>query len=175
MIRDDAATRTTIRPHFQLVKIMFGAYSRAITLNSGLENCMRKAVLAGAAALAMMGPLLVSEHGIGPAAASAQEVTLTEGHIYRLKRALHLTSEQMSLWHPVEAALRAALRDARSEPASNEGWVQNVRTRVRGYAANAVGLQRALSAAGPLIASLDETQKRNGQNAIRSMGVASMF
>jgi hypothetical protein len=136
---------------------------------------MRKAVFAGATALAMMGPLLVSEHGIGPSVATAQEVTFTEGHIYRLKRALRLTAEQMSLWHPVEAALRAALRESRSEPSGNEGWVQNVRTRVRGYASHAVNLQRAMSAAGPLIASLDETQKRNGQNAIRSMGVASMF
>jgi hypothetical protein len=135
---------------------------------------MRKAVFAGATVLAMMGPLLVSEQGIGPSIASAQEVTLTEGHIYRLKRALRLTSEQMSLWHPVEAALRSALRESRSET-NNDGWVQKVRTRVRGYAANAVNLQRAMSAAGPLIASLDETQKRNGQNAIRSMGVASMF
>ena len=135
---------------------------------------MRKAVFAGATALAMMGPLLVSEHGIGPSTASAQEVTITEGHIYRLKRALRLTGEQASLWHPVEAALRAAIRESRSE-SNNEGWVQTVRTRVKGYASNAVNLQRAMSAAGPLIASLDETQKRNGQNAIRSMGVASMF
>ena len=34
---------------------------------------MRKAVFAGAVALAMMGPLFVSEKGIGPASASAQE------------------------------------------------------------------------------------------------------
>ena len=139
---------------------------------------MRMAVFAGATALAMMGPLLVSEHGIGPSTVSAQEVTIIEGHIYRLKRALRLTGEQMSLWHPVEAALRAAVRESHSESRSepnNEGWVQKVRTRVRGYASNAVNLQRAMSAAGPLIASLDETQKRNGQNAIRSMGVASMF
>src|SRR5258708_35743811 len=101
---------------------------------------MRKLVFAGAIALVMMGPLLVSEHGIGPSVASAQEVAFTEGHIYRLKRALHLTSEQMSLWHPVEAALRSALRESRSD--SNEGWVQKVRTRVRGYASNAVNLQR---------------------------------
>ena len=135
---------------------------------------MRKAVCAGAVMLAMVGPLLVSERGIGPSTASAQEVTLTEGHIYRLKRALHLTAEQLHLWHPVEAALRSAIRESRSD-SNNEGWVRRVRTRVRGYAAHAVNLQRALSAAGPLIASLDEAQRRNGQNAIRSMGVASMF
>ena len=42
------------------------------------------AVLAGAVALAMMGPLSVSEHGFGPAPAVAQEgpaVIVTEGKI----------------------------------------------------------------------------------------------
>ena len=34
---------------------------------------MIKTVLAGALALAMMGPLSVSQHGFGPAPASAQE------------------------------------------------------------------------------------------------------
>ena len=75
---------------------------------------------------------------------------------------------------PKLKSIAITLRESHSEP-NNEGWVQKVRTRVRSYAANAVNLQRAMSAAGPLIASLDETQKRNGQNAIRSMGVASMF
>jgi len=42
---------------------------------------MRKAVFAGAVALAMMGPLFVSEKGIGPVSASAQEVIVTEGKI----------------------------------------------------------------------------------------------
>ena len=135
---------------------------------------MRMAVFAGAAALAMMGPLLVSERGIGPSAAAAQEMTLTEGHIYRLKSALRLTGEQLQHWRPVESALRAAIGEARNDT-NHEGWVQKVRTRVKGYAVHAVNLQRAMSAAGPLIASLDENQKRSGQNAIRSMGVASMF
>jgi hypothetical protein len=135
---------------------------------------MRKAVFAMAVAIAMMGPLFVSEKGIGPAPASAQEITLTQGHIYRLKAALRLSGEQLHLWRPVEAALHAAIRESRSEQ-NSEGWVQQVRTRVKGYAVHAVNLQRAMSAAGPLIASLDENQRRNGQNAIRSMGVASMF
>lgn len=135
---------------------------------------MRMAVCAGAVALALMGPLFVSERGIGPAQASAQEITLTEGKISRLKHALHLTAEQLEHWRPVEAALRAALHARGDE--NNDGLVQRVRSKVRGYVVQAQSLQRAVSVAGPLIASLDETQRRNGQNAIRSMGVsASMF
>ena len=132
---------------------------------------MRKAVFAGAVALAMMGPLFVSEKGIGPATASAQEVVVTEGKIARLRSALRLTAEQLQHWRPVEAALRAAIREQRAEG----GWVHKVREQVSSYAGSAMAMQRAMSAAGPLIASLDERQRESGRNALRSMGGASMF
>ena len=132
---------------------------------------MRKAVFAGAVALAIMGPLLVSEHGFGPSNASAQDVVVTEGKIARLRGALRLTGEQLQHWRPVETALRAAIREQRE----NQGLVQKVRDRVSHYAGSAVALQRAMSAAGPLIASLDERQRESGRNALRSMGGASMF
>jgi hypothetical protein len=132
---------------------------------------MKKAVFAGAVALAMMGPLLVSEHGFGPAPAAAQDVVVTEGKIARLRAALRLTGEQLQHWRPVEAALRAAIREQRE----GEGWVRKVRDRVGEYAGSAVALQRAMSAAGPLIASLDEKQRESGRNALRSMGGAALF
>ena len=135
---------------------------------------MRRAVFASAVALAMVGPLLVSEQGFGTTSASAQEVVVTEGKIARLRAALRLTGEQMQHWRPVEAALRAAIR-AQHQTEEQDGWVQKVRTRVRGYASNAMALQQAMSAAGPLIASLDERQRQSGRNALRSMGGASMF
>jgi len=132
---------------------------------------MRKAVFASAVALAMMGPLLVSENGFGPARAAAQDVVVTEGKIARLRGALRLTGEQLQHWRPVEAALRAAIREQREA----QGLVQKVRERVSEYAGSAMALQRAMSAAGPLIASLDEKQRESGRNALRSMGGASMF
>lgn len=132
---------------------------------------MRKAVFAGAVALAMMGPLFVSERGIGPSSASAQDVIVTEGKIARLRSALRLTGEQLAHWRPVESALRAAIREQRE----NAGLVQKVRDHVSSYAGSAMAIQRAMSAAGPLIASLDENQKRSGASALRSMGSVSMF
>jgi hypothetical protein len=131
---------------------------------------MRKAVFAGAIALAMVGPLLVSEHGFGPSTASAQEVVVTEGKIARLRAALRLKAEQIQHWRPVEAALRAAMRPQYAEAGQSDGWAQRVRTRVRGYANNAMALQQAMSAAGPLIASLDERQRASGRNVLRAMG-----
>ncbi len=132
---------------------------------------MKKAVFAGAIALAMMGPLLVSEKGFGPASASAQDVVVTEGKIARLRSALRLSGEQLQHWRPVEAALRAAIREQRE----GEGWVRNVRNRVGEYAGGAMALQRAMSAAGPLIASLDEKQRENGRSVLRAMGGAALF
>ena len=138
---------------------------------------MRKAVFAGAVALAMMGPLLVSEHGFGPATASAQDVVVTEGKIARLRGALRLTAEQLQHWRPVESALRAAIREQRASQGGeqSEGWVHKVRARVSNYAGGAMALQQALSAAGPLIASLDERQRQSGRSALRSMGGAALF
>ncbi len=134
---------------------------------------MKKAVFAGAvAALALMGPLLVSEKGFGPATASAQDVVVTEGKISRLRAALRLTGEQLQHWRPVEAALRGALREQRAE---HGGWVHKVREQVNSYAGSAMAIQRAMSAAGPLISSLDEKQRESGRNALRSMGGAAMF
>jgi hypothetical protein len=136
---------------------------------------MKNAVFAGAIALSMMGPLLVSEHGFGPAQASAQEVVVTEGKIARLRASLRLRAEQIAHWRPVEAALRAAMRPQYAEASMNDGWVQKTKTRVRGYVNNAAALQQALAAAGPLMASLDERQRASGRNALRAMGGASMF
>jgi len=135
---------------------------------------MKKAVFAGAVALAMMGPLMVSEKGFGPASASAQEVAVTEGKIARLRAALHLRGEQLIHWRPVEAALRAAARAGREQrPEQTDGWVQHVRHKVGGYASSAMALQQAYAAAGPLIASLDERQRESGKHALRAMGGGS--
>ena len=132
---------------------------------------MKKAVFAGAVALAMMGPLFVSEKGIGLSTAYAQDVVVTEGKIARLRAALRLTGEQIQHWRPVEAALRAAVREQRE----NQGLVQKVRDRVGSYAGSAMAIQRAMSAAGPLIASLDEKQRESGRHALRSIAGASAF
>src|SRR6201988_5562027 len=98
---------------------------------------MKKAVFAGAVALAMMGPLFVPEKGIGPATASAQDVVVTEGKIARLRASLRLTGEQIQHWRPVEAALGAAVREQRE----SQGLVQKVRDRVGRYAGSAMEIQ----------------------------------
>jgi hypothetical protein len=53
---------------------------------------------------------------------------------------------------------------------SNSGMVQRVRAKVSGYATTASSFQEVASAAGPLIASLDEKQKQEGMRLIRQFG-----
>jgi hypothetical protein len=151
---------------------MFAAYRAPIKHITG--GLMNKAVFAGALALAMMGPLSVSQHGFGVAPAAAQEaasIVVTEGKIARLRAALRLSAEQMAHWRPVEAALRAAIREQREAA----GLIHRVRDRVSGYAGSAMALQQAYAAAGPLIATLDERQRQSGRSALRAMGGASLF
>jgi hypothetical protein len=136
---------------------------------------MWKSALAGAIALATLGSLSISSNGISVTTAVAQDVVITESHIARLKRSLRLTPAQMVHWQKVEAALRGYLTRAASAENSEGSYYQRARARIAGYAINAVAMQRVSSAARPLIATLDEDQKRDGMQALRTMGLASMF
>jgi len=135
---------------------------------------MWKSALVGAMALAAMSIFSVSRDGIGIAQASAEGVVVTEAKIARLKSALRLTPAQESHWRSVEASLRAHLSQVGDEVADS-GIVQRARARLARWTLNATAMQRIRGAAAPLISSLDETQKRSGMAAIRSMGVASLF
>ena len=68
---------------------------------------MWKAALAGAVALATVGTLSISPHGVGIAPAAAEEIIVTEGQIARLHSALRLTSSQEHYWHAVAATLHS--------------------------------------------------------------------
>jgi hypothetical protein len=85
-----------------------------------------------------------------------------------------LTPAQEDHWRSVEASLRAHLSQVGNEVADG-GLVQRARARLARWTVSATAAHRIRAAAGPLISTLDETQKRSGMAAIRSMGVASLF
>jgi hypothetical protein len=135
---------------------------------------MWKAALAGAIALAVVGPFSLSRDGIGITQAAAEGIIVTEAKIARLKGALRLTPAQEAHWRSVEASLRAHLSQVGDEGADG-GIVQRARARLSRWTLNATAMHRIRGAAQPLISSLDETQRRSGMAAIRAMGVASLF
>ncbi len=130
---------------------------------------MWMALRAGAFALATMGAVCVGN--IAPAA--AQNMVLTESKIVQLKNVLQLSPAQEVHWRSLMAALRDVL--ARPQQEESGGLVQRVKARVGAYVLNAAALRQISFAAQPLIASLNEEQKRDGMNVVRAMGVASLF
>ena len=135
---------------------------------------MWKAALAGAVALATVGTLSVSQHGVGVAPAAAEEIIVTEGQIARLHAALRLSAAQEHYWHAVAATLRGiAHRQQEYQLASaDSGFVSRARARLSGYALTGMAMQRLRSSAGPLIGVLSDEQKEAGRNVLASMGVS---
>jgi len=141
---------------------------------------MMKAALASALAFAVIGCLSISSGRIQFTQASAEDgiveatgsvnagPNVTEAKIARLKRALRLTAAQEVHWHPVESTLRRISQSWKHDSAS--GIVQRVKAKVAGYASHASAYQQVASAAGPLIAALDEKQKQDGMRIIREFG-----
>jgi hypothetical protein len=130
---------------------------------------MWMAIRAGAFALATMGAVCVT--GIAPAA--AENVVLTESKISQIKNVLQLSPAQEAHWRALMVTVRGVIdRQQGEEPA---GLVQRVKSRVGSYVLNAAALHQISFAARPLIASLNEDQRRDGMQVVRAMGVAALF
>jgi len=143
------------------------------------EFCMWKAALVGAVALTATGSFV-----------SAQELASHSGPRYALqshgngevvsklaqaKASLRLTPDQERHWPRVEVALRdVAARQNNVEEASAGGFVQKVKARAGEIVLNATAIKRLVSAAQPLIKSLNEDQKRQALAMARSMGLGSV-
>ena len=75
----------------------------------------------------------------------------------------------------MEVALReVAARKNNVEEASAGGFVQKMKARAGEIVLSASSIKRLVSAAQPLIKSLDEDQKRSALSMARSMGLASV-
>ena len=125
---------------------------------------MRKAFLAGVLALAMVGP------------AAADYSPRLEIGIARFKSALQLTPDQARHWPRVEAALRALARDndRQEEASAGGGFVSRVGAQAGNAVSNAMGMRRLISAAQPLVKSLDQGQRQQAMTLARAMGFGSL-
>jgi hypothetical protein len=135
------------------------------TIQQNLETGMWKGLCAGALALAAVStPLFVADaagHSRAHAGMALRSGASTNARIAHAKAVLKLTPAQARQWAPVEAALRALLRQ--------QGGAASV---------DSAQMVRLTSAAMPLIMSLDENQKREARRLAHSMGleqVASLF
>jgi len=128
---------------------------------------MRKAGIAGALALAVVGCAFVSpiQSQARTAFRPASHATLHEGHIARLHAVLKLSAVQQKLWPPVAAALRSVIREQRQSE-----QVQLASTSGR-PAIDSSKVQRVAAAAMPLLATLSDEQKRRAREFAHSLGL----
>jgi hypothetical protein len=146
------------------------------------EFCMWKAALVGALALTITGSFVSAQDLASNSAPGGQRYALQSGgngevesKIAQAKATLRLTPDQEKHWPRVAAALReVSARMNNVEEASAGGFVQKMSSRAGEYVLNASAIKRLVSAAHPLIKSLDGEQKRNAVNMARSMGLASV-
>ena len=110
---------------------------------------MRKTVLAGALALALMG---------SSSCFAGDALVVTSSHIAQFKTVLNLTPEQEPYWRRVEAALHDLARRQDAEAVTLDGHA----------------LRRLVSSAMPLFRRLDTEQKREAMRLARSLGISSL-
>jgi hypothetical protein len=149
---------------------------------------MKKAILAGVAAVAILGSTAVyaqhRHHHFHHRFSASDRAAFVDARIAAVKAGLQLTPEQEKNWPPVEAAVRdfakqriaqadarRAERDARRAERDRAGPgdrqdqagrdpVARLRERADRMAEAATGLKRIADAAEPLYKSLDDGQKR---------------
>jgi hypothetical protein len=93
-------------------------------------------------------------------------------NIGRIKSALSLTPRQEAYWAPVEAALRNLYRrQARPEEG---GMVSRISNRAVSFVVTSAAIQRLAAAARPLIAVLNDDQKRTASSLAHEMGLGEV-
>jgi hypothetical protein len=131
---------------------------------------MKKALCAGALALAMTGllptlPATASDYGT-----YAEQGAATAINVARIKSALHLRSDQERYWPAVEAALHrlAERQHTRSE---SGGIVHRISSRVVSVVLDNAAIARLASAARPLVSVLDPEQMQAASGLADEMGL----
>jgi hypothetical protein len=130
---------------------------------------MKKTVCAGVL-LAMLGllPMTTVSHAADFAASSQRSAAIDIG---RIRAVLRLTPQQERYWHPVEAALRQL---ASREHSESGGLVHRISQRVVSIALNSATVARLATAARPLVAVLDDQQKRAAGQLAQEMGLGEV-
>lgn len=132
---------------------------------------MWKAFVAGLFVLAFSGSVATSV----PAHADSGRL---EAGIARFKAALRLTPSQERHWPRVEAALRSVAsegdRQQVADASGTTGFFGRVGARATEAAMSAASMRRLVSAARPLVNSLDQEQKREAVTLARAMGFGSL-
>jgi hypothetical protein len=96
-----------------------------------------------------------------------------ESGIARFKAALRLTPDQERHWPRVESALRDIARKP-DQADEQRGMLRRIGSRATEMMLSASAVKRLVSAAQPLMKTLDQEQKSKAMQIARAMGFASV-
>lgn len=142
---------------------------------------MWKAALAGAIVLVVAGSTGASAEPVVQAnyRVQSQASGELESGIARFKSALRLTPDQEKHWPRVESALRDIARNSdQAEGTEQRGMLRRIGSRATEMVLSAAAVKRLVSAAQPLMKTLDVEQKSKAMQLARAMGfghVAARF
>jgi hypothetical protein len=133
---------------------------------------MWKAMLAGVFALVTvtMGSSLAGAQEFG----AQSDPSVVNSRIAQFRSALHLTAEQARHWPRVEAVLRDVVRRGQREEASAGGFVERISEKASSVVNSATAIKRLVSAARPLVNSLDQEQKQVAMSLAYNMGFGNV-
>ena len=135
---------------------------------------MRNFVFASALAFAAIA--LWPNFTVGARAGDIESIgsdRLAEIDIGYVKRMLRLTAEQERFWPPVESALPSlSRRPANAEP---DGFVRRISRRVVSLVLDGAAIERLAVSARPLVAVLDDEQKRTAMTLAQQMGLGPVL
>jgi hypothetical protein len=139
---------------------------------------MWKAALTGVIALVISGstgafaqtPTIQASYRAQPAASGELETGIA-----RFKAALRLTPDQEKHWPRVETALRdIARKPDQAEGVEQRGMLRRIGSRATEMMLSASAVKRLVSAAQPLMKTLDQEQKSKAMQIARAMGFGSV-
>ena len=97
-----------------------------------------------------------------------------ESGIARFKSALRLTPDQEKHWPRVESALRDIARNSDQSDNDQRGMLRRIGSRATEMVLSAAAMKRLVSAAQPLMKTLDVEQKSKAMQLARAMGFGSV-
>ena len=130
---------------------------------------MWKAALAGAL-LATIGSSLARADSQFPVTQVSASSSMAESRIAQFKAALRLSPEQERHWPRVAAALRQIVQSYNSDESNSGGLMRRIGTSASNVVLSADALRHLVSAAQPLMKTLDSEQKQHALVLARHMG-----
>jgi uncharacterized protein (DUF1778 family) len=131
---------------------------------------MWKVALAGALLATIGSSLAKADYQVPAVTQVSASSSMAESRIAQFKAALRLSAEQERHWPRVAAALRQIVQSYNADESSSGGLVRRIGAHASNVVLHANAIRLLVTAAQPLMKSLDQEQKQHALVLARHMG-----